>query len=522
MLKNLFQIPNTFDPDDRRRRQVLNVLIIVLMIASIIGFLATVLMWQTSEGYNITETLIWRHSTNIFEDSDVTKILTSATIGIASAVILINTNRSSRVPGWFSGAIFLTLFSIALLQSDTPHELFSGRSLIYWDLPISISAIVIHPVSAFLVASAISGYLWIAVPHPGSSTPDFYAIFPLLFVAWVCWLGMSMDNRAIRDGRREGANNKAILENMGEGLLVLDLQGNFVSATPALFSMTPKEDLRETLSNPLGKTVQWKRKVFSVPAPEAPEVGTVAVFRDETRRHETERARDALLATASHELRTPLAATMNYLELLLMLTKLNKVNTTEFAEHLARAIENSKRLQRLVNDILDQAQIQAGVLELKPQSFNLRALLSKVHQLLDSLIQQKQLTYELAMAPEVPEEIVGDPERLHQVLVNLIGNAIKFTNQGKIKVNVATSKNDQLSIAVTDTGPGIPPEQLPDIFEAFRRGSNYAQRERQGAGLGLSIAKEIITRMGGEIAAASQFGAGSTFIVTLPIEGAYS
>jgi len=99
----------------------------------------------------------------------------------------------------------------------------------------------------------------------------------------------------------------------------------------------------------------------------------------------------------------------------------------------------------------------------------------------------------------VPAEITGDPERLHQVLMNLIGNAIKFTNQGGVKVKVSLPQEEMLSIEVADTGPGIPDEQLPDIFEVFRRGSNYAQRERQGAGLGLSITKEIITRMGGEI-----------------------
>jgi signal transduction histidine kinase len=115
-------------------------------------------------------------------------------------------------------------------------------------------------------------------------------------------------------------------------------------------------------------------------------------------------------------------------------------------------------------------------------------------------------------------EICGDPNRLNQVLVNLIGNAIKFTNEGGIKVNVSTPTKEKLSIQVADSGLGIPPEQLPDIFEAFRRGSNYIHRERQGAGLGLSIAKEIITRMGGEISVASEPGQGSIFTVLLPMD----
>jgi signal transduction histidine kinase len=247
-----------------------------------------------------------------------------------------------------------------------------------------------------------------------------------------------------------------------------------------------------------------------------PGVGSVVIFREETRRHETERAKDAL-ATASHELRTPLGAVMNYLELLMMLNEVGQVNTAKFQEHLTRALENCKRLLNLINDILDQAQFQAGVLELRQQPFNLPALLEKSRQPLDALIKEKGLSYELNIAPDVPAEINGDPDRMQQVLSKLVSNAVKFTNQGGITVNVSLPREDLLCIEVIDTGPGIPAEQLPDIFEPFRRGSNYAQREHQGAGLGLSIAKQIVARMGGEISVSSVLGVGSTFTVFIPL-----
>ena len=310
------------------------------------------------------------------------------------------------------------------------------------------------------------------------------------------------------------------MKNIADGVLVLDLQGNVLSANPALLKMIPADELNEIIAKPLGKTIHWKRKVFSVSVSAVPEIGTVAVFRDETRRHETERARDALLATASHELRTPLTAVMNYLEFIQVLIRTGKINTDEFNEHVARALENVKRLQGLVNDILDQAQIQAGVLNLKHEPFNLRSLIEKAHQLLEMLLEEKNLSYELAVAPDVPAEISGDANRLNQVLINLLGNAIKFTNQGGIRVNVSMPLKERLSIEVVDSGPGIPPEQLPDIFEPFRRGSNYVQRERQGVGLGLSIAKEIVTRMGGEISVSSEPGNGSVFTILLPMEAA--
>jgi signal transduction histidine kinase len=281
--------------------------------------------------------------------------------------------------------------------------------------------------------------------------------------------------------------------------------------------MISQEELNTLIEKPLQNKLRWQRKLFTITTSPVPEVGTVAVFRDETRRYETERAKDALLATASHELRTPLTAVMNYLEMIQVFIKIGKINTAEFNDYVERAIENMNRLRLLVNNILDQAQIQAGVLELKEKIFNLPTLLEKTRQLLDVLLKQKDLSYAVNIAADVPAEINGDPDRLHQVLINLIGNAIKFTHQGGIQVKVSMQTSDHLAIEVTDSGPGIAEEQLPDIFEPFRRSSDYVQREQQGAGLGLSITKEIIDRMGGKISVVSRLGVGSTFTVSIPI-----
>jgi signal transduction histidine kinase len=320
-----------------------------------------------------------------------------------------------------------------------------------------------------------------------------------------------------KHNQNQTANHEAVLNNIADGVLVLDLQGNFLSANPALLRMISEEDLRGIIAVPLKKTIKWQRKIFSVTAAPVPDVGTVAVVRDETRRNEIERAKDSMLAAASHELLTPLTVVMNYIELLIVLTRMGRANTDIFIEHLNRALENSQRLHRLVLAILDQAQIQAGRLVLKKQPFNLPRLFETTRQLLDSLITQKGLSYELIIHPDVPDEILGDANRLQQVLVNLIGNAIKFTAQGGIRVSVRWTDAETLLIAVTDTGPGIPSEQLPDIFEAFRRGSDYAHREHQGAGLGLSIVKEIVALMGGRISVSSEEGVGSVFTVVIPV-----
>lgn len=320
-----------------------------------------------------------------------------------------------------------------------------------------------------------------------------------------------------RRNQNQVANHEAVLNNIADGVLVLDLQGNFLSANPALRNMLSEEDIRKITAVPLKKTIKWKRKVFSVTTAPVPGVGMVAVFRDETRRSEVERAKDSMLAIASHELRTPLAAVMNYLEMLLVFTRMGKIDTDVFNEHLSRALENSKRLHRLVLAILDQAQLHAGRIILKKQPFNLPAIFEATHQLLNSLIAQKNLSYELIIHPDVPTEMIGDADRLQQVLINLIGNSIKFTAQGGIKVVVYCQDADMLTIDVADTGPGIPQEQQPDIFEPFRRGSDYAHREHQGVGLGLSIVKEIVTMMGGHISVSSEVGVGSVFTVVIPM-----
>jgi signal transduction histidine kinase len=497
MLKNFFLIPDTFESDDHRRKRILNILLVAF-----IGLALSIMV-----------------STFLLKNCQCPSFPVLA-IAIATLVIngiLLVANRLPKMPGWLSAAIFITFLMIAITRVDSPDELYRGNSLIAWMVPIMVGALVLRPASVFVIASVISAFILFFSPGLNNPLPNYYAMIALFAIALLCWLGMNIANRSIRDARRQAANIDAILNSINEGVLVLDLQGSFVSANRALLRMIPEEKLREMNSKPLEETMQWKRTVFSVSASAIPDVGSVVVFRDETRRHETERAKDALLATASHELRTPLGAVMNYLELLLMLSEMGKVNTTKFKEHLTRALENSRRLLRLINDILDQAQLQAGVLELKHELFNLPTLLEKNRQLLEVLLKEKNLSYELNIAPDVPAEITSDPERLHQVLVNLIGNAIKFTHQGGITVSVSLPRKDTLSIEVADTGPGIPDEQLPDIFEAFRRGSNYAQREHQGAGLGLSIAKEIVTHMGGKISVSSTLGVGSTFTIFLPL-----
>ncbi len=321
-----------------------------------------------------------------------------------------------------------------------------------------------------------------------------------------------------KHNRNQDAYHKTVLNNIADGVLVLDLDGNLLSTNPALLNMIPQKHLKEIIAQPLEKIIKWKHKIFSVNTATVPDVGTVAVFRDETRRHEVERARDALLATISHELRTPLTAIMNYIEMLIVLIRMGQVNTDSFIEYLNRALENSQRLHSLMLDVLDIAQIQAGRMVSKKQSLNLPETFEQVRRLLIPLAEQKELSYELIVHPDVPNEMMGDPMRLRQILLNLVGNAIKFTERGGVKIVVYCDGAEALKIEVADTGPGIPSEQLPDIFEPFRSGSDYALRVHQGAGLGLAVVKQILLQMRGDISVSSEVGVGSVFTAIIPID----
>lgn len=222
------------------------------------------------------------------------------------------------------------------------------------------------------------------------------------------------------------------------------------------------------------------------------------------------------MATVSHELRTPLASIMGYAELLRQMLKMGMVDPIKIDEMAGRMLVNAARLKALVSDLLDRAQIEAGAIKIKSEPFSVHKLLENIDFLMRGLATEKELELTLDVG-EIPTQVVGDHDRLHQVMVNLVGNAVKFTDPGgKVLVRVSQDAST-LVIDVEDTGAGIPAEQIPDIFEPFRRGSNYATRRHQGAGLGLSISKQLITLMGGSISVRSRVGEGTAFRVTLPL-----
>jgi len=222
------------------------------------------------------------------------------------------------------------------------------------------------------------------------------------------------------------------------------------------------------------------------------------------------RRQNHFLAQVSHEIRTPLNGVIGIADLLAE-TPL----TAEQQQYIDVLKRSSHSLLKLINDILDYSKIEAGQMTLVLEDFNLRDVLQDTVSLLDLKAQQKKLRLRYRIAAQTPLQLRGDPLRLRQILLNLVGNAVKFTEKGRVSITVGLvedgSLGPKLRFAVSDTGIGIPKHQLDRLFKSFTQIDCPAVRHQEGTGLGLAISKELVTLMGGEIGVKSAEGKGSTF-----------
>ena len=220
------------------------------------------------------------------------------------------------------------------------------------------------------------------------------------------------------------------------------------------------------------------------------------------------------LANMSHELRTPLNS-------LLILSKLlgdnRDGNLSGEQVKFAQTIESSGNdLLTLINDILDLSKIEAGHIEVRPESVPLQRLTSDLSQLFQPVADERKLNFEIAVADDCPALIETDRQRLEQILKNLLSNAFKFTEAGGVRLAIAPAGAEGVAFSVTDTGIGVPREQQLSIFEAFRQADGTISRKYGGTGLGLSISRELSRLLGGAITLESKIGEGSTFTITIP------
>ncbi|MDX9992137.1 MAG: histidine kinase N-terminal 7TM domain-containing protein [Anaerolineales bacterium] len=238
----------------------------------------------------------------------------------------------------------------------------------------------------------------------------------------------------------------------------------------------------------------------------------LALARDQAL--DASRFKSQLLAKVSHELRTPLGAVIGYAELLQnnLFGKLNE----EQRDAADNIVDSANYLNTMIGELLDQAQIEARSVQLRIQPFSPSALIERVASTMQILAEKKGLDFTYSVAPDLPETLQGDSKRLQQILINLAGNAIKFTSQGSVKIEFLRSDRHHWAMRISDSGAGIPKAAQTYIFEPFRQVDNDITHYNRGTGLGLSITKQLAELMGGQIKLESEVGNGSTFTVILP------
>ena len=230
---------------------------------------------------------------------------------------------------------------------------------------------------------------------------------------------------------------------------------------------------------------------------------------------EAKQMQEQFLANMSHEIRTPMNGIKGMTDLLL------GTPLTDKQHELTGIIKSSvNNLLVIINDILDFSKIKAGKLNIEKIDFSIKDVLGTAGAIFEHRLKKKGLQLHIEVDPAIPARLTGDPHRLNQVLINLLGNAIKFTPQGKIHIRVALlQRSDEkvvLSFTITDTGIGIPVDSLPSIFDSFSQAGQDISRRYGGTGLGLTICKQLLHLQGGDITATSEVGKGSIFNFTLP------
>jgi PAS domain S-box-containing protein len=551
-LDGLLNVPAS-DPDDSRRRRVLNILLLVTFAATLVGLAGILIAGALSQ----------------VSDADF-RLLLGGILGTTFGVLgIYYINR--RYSGRWAALLFLLLLTAVFSVSDTPEQLSNGRALFIFTLPIAISSLILAPQSGFLFAFISSGIvsgLAFSIGQP----VNIFAVIGFFMLALVSWISASSLEAALRELRTINANldsvvvertkalaaslererieagrNRAILNSIADGVIVFDRKWNAILANPAVRGMLeiPLEliigkNFREIIEHPrlapqsrgllyamvehdtqpIGFRVEWGGKTLSVSAAQvyntrSENIGIVIVFRDVTREAEVEKLKSTFVGIVSHELRTPLNAILGYAE---MFKEAVYGPMNEKQVNMAdRIMKNSHRLLGLISDLLDQAQMEAGKLTIKMAPLRPADLLDNLHSVLDKSASDKGLRLTSEIEDDLPDTLNGDAGRLHQILTNLVNNAIKFTDQGSVRVRLFLSGASQWGIEVTDTGRGIPASEIPHIFDTFRQVEGTATRVHGGFGLGLSIVKQLVTLMNGQIKVNSTMDEGTTFIITLPM-----
>jgi PAS domain S-box-containing protein len=427
-----------------------------------------------------------------------------------------------------------------------------------------------HDVRALLDVPIIFRGVWVGVICCEQvRTPRDWRLeeenFVIAIADFLCLLLESADRRRVerevQKALSEALGLNAILDNLVDGLLVVDLQAFVTQCNPALreiYDLPPNlsivgsycfdlplaelQDLIRSASEqpteifsgdvalPKGRIGQAiATGVFSSGGRTTQNwLGIAVLIRDITNEREVDKMKTDFISTVSHELRTPLTSVLGFASIIkekltdeifpivegLEQKKLSR-SLKKVDSNLNIIVSEAERLTSLINDVLDIAKMEAGKIEWRMEQIGINIVIERAFNATASLFQQSGLEAAINIAPDLPP-IIGDRDRLIQVLINLISNAVKFTEQGSVTCT-ARRQGDELLVQVVDTGIGIAPEDCGKVFEKFKQVGDTLTDKPKGTGLGLAICMQIIEHHGGRIWVESAIGAGSTFQFTLPL-----
>ena len=471
--------------------------------------------------------------------------------------------------------VFLVQFIVGAIFLFRPEEI--DRVFIALALPVIMAAFLIKPIHSFVYVILTIGTYTLKLYQEGSSILDegynFAGLVVLVIISVIAWLiARSLENalaetralnheldQRVQDRTRELAQalrrehtlavrNKTILESIADGVLVFDAAQQVIMANAAAnhlakrsllslslgdFLTTIEGKAREAIrsrmsgSKTSGGNVKFEWDERTILANIAPVIlpgaddirvgdGNVMVLRDFTREAELERAKDLFLGMVSHELRTPMTAIQGYVELLLTLEK-DSLSETGY-QYLHTISDSVKQLLTLANELIDVSRMETGEIALYPQWVDLTMLVNHTVKLVEQEFSKRNLILTVYIADNLPQLYV-DQNRIDQVLLNLLSNAYKYTTKGGAAIEVNQTE-EWVTVTVSDTGIGIKEADQEKMFERFFRASDRVVQKAGGTGLGLNISKGLIELHGGHLTFESQYGAGTTFNVTLPKNGA--
>lgn len=444
-LEKILNVPVN-DPDDARRRRLLNVMLLGVGIMTLLLLLVTC----ATDISGMVE-----------RDQGIVMVYEGGVITLVGTVIIWAINRYSV--GWLASSLFMTLLTVIISLSDDPIHIVEGRGLFLFTIPILMASVTLRPWASFVFAgmsSVVISLLALTIPGYVPPVPAMLGFFTIAFVSWLA-------SRTLEQALAEVRETNRNLDN-----LVAERTRELQRANEQLAAAN--ERLREL-----------------------------------------DRLKSLFVSMVSHELRTPLNAILGYADILR--EEVYGPLSDKQKEMMGRIIASARRQMGLVSDLLDRAQIEAGTLSLHIDKLSPKGLMYEMQETMSVLASSKGLELVCKIDDDVPRLVKGDQKRLYQVLVNLVNNAIKFTEEGRVTVHMFCHDKEHWAMRVSDTGPGIPAELQHRVFEPFWQADGSATRKHGGIGLGLSIAQQLVRLMGGEITLESQVGKGTTFTVILPI-----